>query len=54
MYKVTKQFIGGILNGLTYTEITEIHARVGFRCNKPVGGSPYRIIRVDRVAAINR
>jgi len=46
MYTVTKLFLGGILDGLTYTFKTDIVYTVGWECLKPIGGSPYRIISV--------
>lgn len=48
-YEITKQFIGGILNGLTIVEFTTVQFAVGFVCHKPIGGSPYRIVSVRRV-----
>lgn len=48
IYKITKLFIGGILEGLTHTEITPVKFELGFECKKPIGGtSPYRIIAVE-------
>jgi len=49
-YKVTRQFIGGILNGLTHTEITGAKFEIGFVCWEPIGGSPYRIIAVEQIS----
>jgi len=43
-YLVTRKFIGGILDGLTHTEVTSVQFDVGFRCENPVGGSPYVIV----------
>ena len=48
-YLVTRQFIGGILSGLTHTEITGAKFEVGFVCNNPIGGSPYKIIAVKEL-----
>jgi len=48
MYTVTKLFIGGMLDGLTYTFTTDIQYTVGWECHHPIGGSPYRIISVVR------
>jgi hypothetical protein len=45
-FKVTRQFIGGTLDGLTYTEITSVKFEVGFICQKPCGGSAYKITEV--------
>jgi hypothetical protein len=51
--EVTREFIGGTLKGLTYTDIRTVSAKsvpvVGFVCKKPVGGSPYKIISVVNV-----
>ena len=49
-YRITRLFIGGLLDGLTHTELTSVEFSVGFECHKPIGGSPYRIISVERVA----
>lgn len=49
MYKITKQFIGGLLKGLTITEFTNIKFNTGFVCNKPIAGSPYKIINIEEV-----
>lgn len=49
MYEVTREFIGGILNGLTHTETVSYKPTLGFVCHKPIGGSPYRIISVVKV-----
>ena len=48
-YKVTRLFVGGILEGLEYTEVTAIEYTLGWVCNKPIGGSPYKIIRIEKV-----
>ena len=45
-YQITKLFIGGILAGLYYTEITTVAFREGQVVDHPVGGSPYRIVMV--------
>lgn len=50
MYEVTRKFTGGILKGLTYTEITAVSYPVGFVCKKPIGGSPYVILTCVRVS----
>lgn len=49
MFKVTKLFIGGILEGLTHTEITSVAWIVGQEVTNPIGGSPYRIIAVELI-----
>jgi hypothetical protein len=47
-YRVTKLFISGALQGLTYVETlpADLAARfpIGTVVRKPIGGSPYRII----------
>lgn len=49
-YIITKEFIGGILKGLTCTQKTNVKFNVGFICNNPIGGtSPYKIISVLEV-----
>ena len=46
MYLVTRRFIGGLLEGLSYTEKTSVEFKVGFVCLNPVGGSPYVIVSI--------
>lgn len=53
-YKVTRQFTGGILKGQTHTEETTVKFSVGFRCDKPAGGSPYIITKVEPVLSMNQ
>lgn len=48
-YEVTREFIGGILEGLTHTELTSVRFDIGFTCQNPVGGSPYTIIACKEV-----
>lgn len=43
-FRVTKLFISGFLAGLTYTFTDSRPWTVGWVCEKPIGGSPYRII----------
>ena len=50
MFQVTKLFIGGLLDGLTYTFVTSVRFEVGQEVLKPIGGSPYRIIAVERIS----
>jgi hypothetical protein len=45
-YEVTRQFIGGTLQGLTHTEITPVRWKVGQVVRAPIGGSPYKIVSV--------
>lgn len=42
-YAVTKTFTSGLLKGLTIVENTTMRFAVGFVCDQPVAGSPYRI-----------
>ena len=48
MYVVTREFIGGALKGRTHTEVTSVAFTVGQIVSKPVGGSPYKIISVEK------
>jgi len=43
---VTKEFIGGLLHGIKYAEITSVKFKEGFVCEHPIGGSPYKITSV--------
>lgn len=44
-YTVTRQFTGGLLVGIVYTEKSTVFMPVGFQCEKPCGGgSPYVIV----------
>ena len=48
MYRVTRKFIGGLLEGIVYTEITNVKYEVGFVCLNPsLGTSPYIILGVE-------
>lgn len=50
MFKVTKQFISGILHGMTITETYSFRPTVGFICKKPCAGSSgYKILAVEEV-----
>lgn len=51
-YRVTKHFIGGLLKGLTDTEITPVRFHVGFVCKHPSGGSPYKVTAVEEVPEV--
>lgn len=48
-YKITRFFIGGLLAGLTHTGIYYSPMTVGMVVEKPVGGSPYKIIECTEV-----
>lgn len=48
-YQITRKFTSGLLKGLTYTEITGVLMPVGFKCDFPIGGSPYSIISCREV-----
>lgn len=45
-YLVTKKFTGGILKGIVIEEATNVVFKVGFKCPKPSGGSPYEVTKV--------
>ena len=53
MYEVTKKFTGGALKGQTHTEITSVVFTVGQVVSRPIGGSPYRVIRVRSNAVLH-
>ena len=47
-YRVTKLFIGGILEGLSRVEETSVAFKVGDVISKPCGGtSPYKVVSVE-------
>ena len=48
-YRVEKEFIGGILDGLVYVERWGTKPKVGTIVLKPIGGSPYRIKSVEEI-----
>ena len=49
-FRVVREFIGGILEGLTYEGITETEYKVGQEVLKPIlNSSPYRIISVQEI-----
>jgi hypothetical protein len=49
MFLLTKLFTAGILQGLTYTSLTCVPFFAGQRVDKPIGGSPYVILIVERL-----
>ena len=49
LYRITRKFTNGLLSGLTHVEITRVPFREGFKCDKPAGGSPYVITKVEIV-----
>lgn len=49
LYRVTKRFIYGPLAGITIVEVTRVKFAVGFRCEKPIGGSGYEVLAVEPV-----
>lgn len=49
LYEVTRKFTDGTLVGMTHTEVISVKVDVGFRCDKPIGGSPYVIIACNEV-----
>lgn len=58
MYRITKLFTGGNLEGLTHTEVTSVKFLVGDAGGGGGAGSPYRITSVtlveDSVARADR
>lgn len=48
-YLVTREFVGGVLKGTKVTQLTSVKFEVGFRCDKPIGGSPYVILACEEV-----
>jgi hypothetical protein len=49
-FQVTRKFTAGPLAGLTFTETTTVFMPVGFRCERPIGGSPYVVTSCTEVA----
>lgn len=53
-YEVTREFIGGILEGLTHTSVQRhsegLQPKEGAEVANPIGGSPYRVLSVKEVA----
>ncbi len=49
LYKVTRKFIGGTLEGLEHTETTTVKFAIGFVCENPIGGSPYKVVAVEPI-----
>lgn len=45
-FTVTRLFIGGLLEGLYFTEQTDVKREVGQVVACPVAGSPYKIVGV--------
>lgn len=43
IFKVSKLFIGGLLDGITYIETLPFPMPVGLLVRKPCGGSPYKV-----------
>ena len=49
-YRVTVVFTGGLLVGLSRTDVRTYPLTVGWECAKPVGGtSPYRVTECVRL-----
>ena len=48
-FKITKLFIGGLLQGLVTEEFTDANFFIGQKILKPCGGSPYQIIVIERL-----
>lgn len=49
MYRVTKQFISGLLAGLTITETTQVRFTVGNTYNPCAGSSSYIVTACVRI-----
>lgn len=49
IYKVTRRFTAGPLEGIEHTCETTIKYQIGFECKNPIGGSPYIITAVSPV-----
>jgi hypothetical protein len=48
MFKVTKRFTSGLLQGLVITEVTSVQFHCGQVVAKPAGGSsPYVVVAVE-------
>lgn len=51
-YRVTREFTGGNLEGLTHIETTSVKFAVGLVVDRPAGGgSPYKIVSVEEVVS---
>lgn len=48
-YKITRLFIGGPLEGLTYENEQDWPMKVGLTVKKPLGLSPYKIIACEEI-----
>jgi hypothetical protein len=48
-FLVTKEFIGGALQGMTIDEECSTEWKVGKVVKKPCGGSPYKIVACRRI-----
>ena len=48
-FRVVREFIGGILEGLSHEEVTSVEFKIGQEILHPIGGSPYRIVSVQEV-----
>lgn len=49
-YRITKRFIGGLLEGIRIVEWsrTEPTFKEGWEYSRPIGGSPYRIEEIKK------
>lgn len=49
-FRVTRKFIGGVLDGYEFTEDTSLDFYYeGMRVDNPIGGSPYVIMKVEKL-----
>lgn len=48
-FRIVRVFIGGLLGGITHTGIFDSPMPVGWVCEKPIGGSPYRIVECSEI-----
>ena len=51
-YRITKLFTGGFSKGLTYEEETNVEFKEGQKVDHPIGGSPYKIIKVVKLSNV--
>ena len=48
-FRVTRVFTAGILAGITYTETSRVQMPVGFTCEKPSAGDPYKVTACEPI-----
>jgi hypothetical protein len=49
MFKLVRQFTGGLLDGLSHTEVVNFQVKPGTKVLQPIGGSPYIVVSCDPV-----